>query len=292
MARALSKEFRLQARIFLVGCSRSGTTVVQRCLGAHPRLTSFPETDFLGKLVGGWSGRLQARFDRVRTDRRQLAFRRLAETLQRPELERVGNEHLGFRAAIDSLVTTLDDIAIGRGAMGWVEKTPKHFRYVGLLMRTIPDTRFIHLVRDGRDVVASLVDRARQHPQFSNRLEPLDAVRLWNESIRMADRYSGRTNNLVLAYEDFVHDSEAELRRVCDFLDLAYDEAMIEARDGDAIVNADETWKSGADRPVTQQRSKFRELLNETEQRSVMKALDWRRYQRLFPDGVGAERAR
>lgn len=275
--------------MFLVGCSRSGTTVVQRCLGAHPRLTSFPETDFFGKLIGGWNGRLQARFGRVRPERRRAAFRRLAEVLQQPELEQLGRASLGFRAAVDSLVETLDAIASERGATGWIEKTPKHFRYVGLLQYTISDARFIHIVRDGRDVVASLVDRASRHPQFSNRLEPLAAARLWNEAIRTAARYHGKNGHLVLAYEDFVHDPEAELRRMCEFLQIAYEPAMLVAGDTAEIVKVDEAWKSGADRPVMQQRSKFDEVLNNSEQHAVIKALDWRRYRHLFPDNVGAK---
>lgn len=282
----------MQTRVFLTGCSRSGTTVVQRCLSAHPGLISFPETDFFGKLIGGWNGRLQARFGRIRPDRRRSAFRHLGEVLQQPDLEHIGNANLGYRAAVDSLVESLDGMASERNATGWIEKTPKHFRYVGLLEQAIPDIQFIHVVRDGRDVVASLVDRAHSYPQFRSRLDPLAAARLWNEAIRTASRYNGRKRHLVLAYEDFAHDPESELRRVCDFLQYEYAPAMLKAGNAEEIVDANEPWKSGVNQPVMRQRSKFGELFTETEQRAVMKALDWRRYRRLFPDGVGSERYR
>lgn len=288
----LLQEPGLQTRVFLTGCSRSGTTVVQRCLSAHPDLTSFPETDFFGRLVGGWNGRMQARLDRLRPTRRRAAFKHLAEVLQQPELTQVGHSNIGFRAALDSLVGTLDRAARERGATGWIEKTPKHFRYIGLIEKTEMEIRFIHLIRDGRDVVASLVDRAQSHPQFRNRLDPLAAARLWNEAIRTASRYRESQGHLVLSYENFVHDPETELRRVCEFIQYDYDPAMLEARDTEEIVNVNEPWKSQATQPVTQPQSKFGELLNESEQHAVMKALDWNRYRSLFPDGVGPERNR
>lgn len=282
----------MHTRVFLVGCSRSGTTVVQRCLGAHPQLISFPETDFLGKLVGGWNGRLQARFDRVRPARRQAAFRRLAEVLQRPEIEREGDVRRGFRASVRTLVRILDQVADERGVDGWVEKTPKHFRYLGLLQDVVADTRFVHVVRDGRDVVASLVNRARTHARFGNRLEPLAAARLWNEAIRASVRYQDKPEHLVISYEDFVHDTETESRHLCDFLRLQYDPEMLQVSGIENIVERNETWKSGAARPVAPQRSRFTELLTESDQRRVLKALDWRLYRQLFPHGVGLEKTR
>jgi hypothetical protein len=286
------QEFCLLTRVFLTGCSRSGTTVVQRCLSAHPDLISFPETDFFGRLVGGWNGALQARLGRVRPERRRRAFGRLAEVLQQPEIAPIGNTNLGFRRAVGSLIEILDGIASERGATGWVEKTPKHYRYVGLLERAAPDVRFIHVVRDGRDVVASLVDRARNHSRFRNRLDPLAAARLWNEAIRTASRYRASHRHLVLAYEDFVHDPATGLQRVCDFLGYDYDSAMLETGNTEEIINVGEPWKSGATQSVALQQSKFNELLSETQQRAVMRALDWRRYRHLFPDGVGHGRRR
>lgn len=274
------------ARVFLVGCSRSGTTVVQRCLNAHPAITSFPETNFFGRLVGGWSGNLQARVGRVRPNRWYSAFDHLAEVLERPGLAARERNAGDFRQAVDGFIQALDTLAGEREARIWVEKTPKHFRYVDLLERSVPDVRFIHLVRDGRDVVASLVDRARRYPAFERRLDPRAAARLWNEAVHAALRNQERSGHVLLAYEEFVGAPERELNRICSFLDIEYDSVMLTPRGATDIVTEGEAWKSDVDKPITRSRSKFDEVLTERDQRIVMRALDWGAYHRLFPQGV------
>lgn len=274
----------MQARVFLVGCSRSGTTIVQRCLNAHPAVTSFPETNFFGRLVGGWSGRIRARCGRVRAHRWQSAFGHLEDVLERPGTAAMWPPGTRFGAAVEGLTETLDAVACERGAQVWVEKTPKHFRYVDLLEARVPAARFIHLVRDGRAVVASLVDRASRYPQFSSRRAPRAAARLWNESVRAAFRASGRDAHRVLTYEDFVADPEGELRGICAWLGLEYDAAMVSDADASAIVTGGEAWKAGTEQPIAGPRSRFEEVFTPRQQRAVTRMLDWRLYRALCYD--------
>lgn len=276
-------ESSLQARVFLVGCSRSGTTVVQRCLNAHPAIASFPETNFLGRLVGGWTGRLHARCNHVRPRRRDRALHHLAEVLDRPELAD-GPQSSRFADIVGALTNALDAIATGRGAQVWVEKTPKHFRYVDLLERHVPAVRFLHLVRDGRDVVASLVDRASRHPQFANRGDARAAARLWNEAVRAAWQVRGRQGHRFLSYEDFIAQPERELQGICDWLGLDYSVAMLAQSDASAIVTSGESWKSGAGEPIAAPRSRFETVFTAREQRAVTRMLDWGHYRALFPE--------
>jgi len=270
--------------------------LAQRCLAAHSALTSFPETNFLNKAFGGRHGQLRRRFGLMRGDRRRRAFRQLAERLERPDLAAIGERSLRPKDAVRWFSAALDDVAAGRGADGWIEKTPKHFRYIDLLEQAVPGVRFIHLVRDGRDVVASLVDRARQFPDregFAKQRDPAVAATLWKEAINVVARCQGRPNHLVVAYENLVGAPERELRRVCEWLGEAFEPAMLESSDVATFVRPDESWKAGAAGPIAPSASKFETTLSVREREVAQRHLELGRYADLLPEGsgTGLERA-
>lgn len=269
-------------RLFLVGCSRSGTTVVQRSLAAHSDIISFPETDFLCNCFGKRAPHLRMRFGRTTPERQARAFERLAKALNIPELS-FGDDALSDApTALSRFISTLDSVAAERGARAWLEKTPKHFRFAGELERELKDVRIIHLIRDGREVVASLVDRARTYPGFSKERDPRVAARLWNEAVRVAFRHRNRSNHLLLSFEHFVQNPERALRRVCTHIGFDYQSGMCSSTSAHAIVSPTETWKAGAHLPLRAPMQKFEKIFSPAEQRNVSKMLDWRRYHRLF----------
>lgn len=276
----------MQVRVFLVGASRSGTTLVQRCLAAHPRIRSVPETDFFGKAIGGWTGKLWARLGRVRVQRAERALAALARALDRPAVASpaIGMAGIPFVALVEAFVAELDAVADADYASVWVEKTPKHFRYAGLIERTVPGARFLHVVRDGREVVASIVDRARRYPeQFGRQQDPQYGVRLWNAAVTQAAQRQHHPHHRIVGYEDFVDNPEASLRGLCEFLELDYEHAMLKSHDASGIVTQVEGWKAGASLPIARQPSRFQEVLSEDDQVRVLRGLDWARYVRLFP---------
>jgi hypothetical protein len=226
----------------------------------------------------------------MRGDRRRHAFRQLAERLERPDLAAIGERSLRPKDAVRRFSAALDEVAAGRGADGWIEKTPKHFRYIDLLEQAVPGVRFIHLVRDGRDVVASLVDRARRFPDregFAKQSDPAVAAALWNEAINVVARCQGRPNHLVVAYEDLVGVPERELRRVCEWLGEAFEPAMLESSDVATFVRPDESWKAGAAGPIAPPASKFEATLSVREREVAQRHLELGRYADLLPEGGG-----
>lgn len=114
-------------RLFIVGCPRPGTTVVQRCLANHPDAVSFPETGFFRQLCGNraWTRVAESGFAcRYRVLR---AFRRLEEKSvprgtaipYRPSLGPVQR----VEGAVTAFTRVLDEVAAQRGHSLWVEKT-------------------------------------------------------------------------------------------------------------------------------------------------------------------------
>jgi hypothetical protein len=100
-----------------------------------------------------------------------------------------------------------------------VEKTPRHIRKVGEIRRAVPGARFIVLVRDGRDVAASI---AHRYPgDFTH------GISRWVFDNNIVLSLRGDPDVLVVRYEDIVVDPARAVAAICAFLDVAYDESML-----------------------------------------------------------------
>jgi hypothetical protein len=117
------------------------------------------------------------------------------------------------------------------GRRRWCEKTPLNVLYADVLARVFPDMKFIHIVRDGRDVVASMLARgfwpiggATAFPslaEFGGAVEFTKAVRYWAEVLRLARETAARVppgQYLQVRLEDVVADPRRTLGRVFEFL--------------------------------------------------------------------------
>jgi hypothetical protein len=144
--------------VFLVGCPRSGTTLLSVILHAHPRIAMPPETRFLLPM---YRERMSFGDLNVEANRRRLAERITGKGTKFHDLG------LDRKAVIEKIVaagptigsaagTVWREFARSRGKARWGEKRPSYWRDMGLILRLFPDAQIIHLVRDGRACVASL----------------------------------------------------------------------------------------------------------------------------------------
>ena len=95
-----------------------------------------------------------------------------------------------------------------------VEKTPMHILYLDLIRRTIPDAKFVIMVRDGRDVTASLGRR--------NKGDFEAGLSRWVNDTGISLAQRGRADAHVQRYEDLVADPSATMQRICEFLGVPY----------------------------------------------------------------------
>jgi len=193
--------------IFVVGCPRSGTTLLRLVLDAHPSIACGPEThvlEDLARTLGDRAGQLQEfGFDR--------AF----------WLERVRTFFGGFH----------EEYARRRGKPRWADKTPGYVLLLDLIDELFPDAQIVHVLRDGHDVVASQREKWGYRPAFTC------ANGGWEEHVRAGRRFGARVGATSgryteVRYERLVAEPEAVLRTLCDFLGepfvpelLAYHEA-------------------------------------------------------------------
>lgn len=259
------REREIERRIFVVGVPRSGTTLVQSLLAAHDEVASSTESHFFDRhfrLVPGMPSRallvrdpdpevrsfLQAN-DALWDDGDPLRW------LDDPP-ERASCMPLPWPPRADAmarrLLELLDDLALCQSRAIWAEKTPAHLRYVPFLERVAvdgPDPRFVHVVRNGLETVASLY----QASKLWERAYGVDeCARRWNREVRLSLARSGSARDVFVFYEELVTDPEAATRRLFGELDLGWQPDVLE-RYGEAlarVVTPEELWKAGGGRDI------------------------------------------
>ncbi|AIF49478.1 sulfotransferase family protein [Dyella japonica] len=243
-------------RTFVVGCPRSGTTIVQALLARHPAIYTLPETAFFEQLHGDLAWRwgdagVQPRRRRwrqalglTRRDMRQtFAALQLQLAGSRPSLPAVYHWHTLSRRFLQ----LLDHSAIAAGRVMWLEKTPNHLLYIPEIEALAPDARFVHVVRRGMDVLASLADvylRFENDDAFGG--GTVHWARRWNRAMDIHAQHVGRPHHHFIFLEDLVRQPDTEWARLCAFLELP-PEAPLESASHQSIANLkDEPWKVSA----------------------------------------------
>lgn len=199
----------IQSALFLVGCERSGTTLFRLMLDHHPQIAFFFEFEYAVSEMprnGGFPD-LQAYYDFLERNR---IFR-----TARVEIDRT----LDYPHLIDSF---LRQKRIRDGNKPVVGATV-HYAF-DRLPRIWPDARFIHLLRDGRDVARSIIGMGWASNMYTAARWWRDAEETWSA----LDRQIPAERKLTVRYEDLVTRTQEELERVCEFIGVPYDPAMLD----------------------------------------------------------------
>jgi hypothetical protein len=253
-------------------------------LANHSRLHTFPETGVFLKALGmrgrelPWT-RLGLTLGK---ERKALARLRDQSELTGSRLPPLPPRRFRLRQSIDEVVAFLDRMANAHGSEGWVEKTPRHVLHARRIQELIPESLCIHVVRDGRDVVGSIVDRARRFPErFPGQENPKYGIHQWNRSLEATRQVAGKPGHLVVMYEKLVEDPEATLVALCQALGLPYEAEMLARGETSSFVQAQEGWKSKVSGPIQASASKFPEVFDSPTQRWIEERLDMDSYTQL-----------
>jgi hypothetical protein len=213
---------------FLVGFGRSGTTLLRAALDAHPEMAVPPESHFVLPMI------LRRRRYESPSGLRTHVFlddlfaahaTRLAVRwgLTREDVESVFKgwppNHLG-----DAIRAVYIAYARKEGKSRYGDKTPVHVLSIPLLATVFPIARFVHIIRDGRDATLSYLD------QWWGPESVTEGALRWKRAVRAGQRAGnelGSQRYIEVRYEEMVSDLEAVLRRLCPFLYLRFDTAML-----------------------------------------------------------------
>jgi hypothetical protein len=187
--------------IFVIGSPRSGTTLLRLMLDSHPRISCGEETHFLRDLeaIVGRNWDLVATYG-------------------------LGREW--WLGRIRDLYADFQGEVLSRsGKTRWAEKDPTYTLHLAFIEELFPDAVYVHLLRDGHDVVASFRDR------WGYRSAARAARTEWARYVRAARKLQARLpaeRFLELRYEALVAEPAAQGQRLFGFLGEDWDPDVLE----------------------------------------------------------------
>jgi hypothetical protein len=267
----------IKTRLFLVGCPRSGTTLLQSLLAAHPEVASFPESHLFQSL---WMYRWSRLFGLASSKgRKQLNW--FLQEIHQEHLQNQFPKNAWFIHQYGKVLQqALDNATQSQGKNIWLEKSPEHVRYIRYIEASLPDAKFIHLIRNGSDVVASLYDVTHKHRQpdvWGNEPWELDkCIRHWIRSIEFGRPYLKKPNHILVRYETLVENPELILRELCDFMETSFYPSMLKdyGKMAQKVVLKNEAWKATVCQPISNANStKFYQLFSPEQQQYILDQL-------------------
>jgi hypothetical protein len=210
--------------VFIVGVDRSGTTLLTMMLDMHSQLWIPNESHFIVDYFEKYEGVAITQDDNLKRsivrkifDERYVRDWDISITADQVDVT-------ACRTLSDVIAAFYQACATSKGKMLWGDKTPRYLVHVDVLNKLYPEARFIHIVRDGRDVAESISQMWWGANDFAS------ALKSWERRVEMGHKMLNMLPQdrwIQLRFEDLVLDTKKELRRVTDFLQLPFEESML-----------------------------------------------------------------
>ena len=214
---------------FVLGSGRNGSTLLNRMLNQHSELFLPSEQYFLGNSI------IKYKLYNF------LIWRDLMKVIAGELMKVTGSHTWDFSAEeIFDVLNTTDDKSLQSvlevifrtyGLKNkptfsqWGDTTPLNTYYVPELLSVFPEARYLFLLRDGRDVVASY---KRGGEAYLGKLaQPQQAAIHWVHALEQYQMLRKKSEVLLIRYEDLVTQPEVELMKVCDHLKVDYEDRML-----------------------------------------------------------------
>jgi sulfotransferase family protein len=217
--------------IFVGGCARSGTTMLGAILGEHSSAVCIPESLFKRDLLNLWAREPDATWDDIRRTMQKSPSGFIALFEDIPQVS--GPLEKALAGYLDWYVEQFERKRNLKPVAKWVDHTPHNIELAEWLLRAYPSARFIHIVRDGRAVAASLkkVDWGPKTVYYSAD----EWIARVGGGLAAEDYFRERI--MRVHYEDLVRKPERTVRTLCDFLGWPFEQEMIE-KQGFAVAAA------------------------------------------------------
>lgn len=216
----------LNQQLFIGGCSRSGTTLLGAMIGAHSTCICSPESHFKIDVMRALARKMTEPKPTALVSLIQRHWRFKIWELELEPLSALSNNNASFDQILHWIVAQYAQQQGKPNAQIWVDHTPENISYTQSLLDIFPQARFIHLVRDGRAVAASIL------PLDWGPNSIIKASRWWMRMTSFglaAEKTLGSEFVLRVKYEDLVLKPETTMQTVSQFMGIDYEPAMLQA---------------------------------------------------------------
>ena len=236
---------RLKPPIFIIGCVRSGTTLLLHCLSKHKRIYSVKNETYLFVRYTVESFLFFERFEEEKNFEKLLLsiltkmfytesntcklirvnnfppdiIQKFKIIHQLPEFKDINNKYEVFNLCAYYFTAQ-------ENKKRWVEKTPNNIHNTDFTLSLYPDAKFVEIYRDPRAVSLSWINAEYSFFKSSNIIE---CILTWNQAIKKGEQLIKKMPKQYyrLKYEDLINNPECELKKVCAFIDEEFDPKML-----------------------------------------------------------------
>ena len=250
--------------IFIVGNSRSGTTMMGRIFGKHPNVYTFGELHFFGQLCAPpFSSKI---------DKKEIE--KLASQLfcvQREGYRTYGNarrflsETQAFLSGLsvypDTPVALFETFlrceAAENGRTIPCDQTPRNVFYIADILELYPEARIINMIRDPRDVLLSQKRRWKRRFLGGSDMpmketlrdwmnyHPITISHIWRTAVNAADRFLQHERVISIYFEELLTYPEKTVKSLCDFVGITYTDEMLQVPQVGSSVGEDRPQQLG-----------------------------------------------
>jgi hypothetical protein len=215
--------------VFIVGMPRSGTTLIQGILCNTKRYFPMPETHFF----------VRAAYKLPEKNLTNKNRKRIRRKLIKKSKFKIDLEFPGYLTTQKDIFEYLVDRFNPDGAHTFLEKTPRHVFFYSKILEYYPDSKFICMIREPKNVVSSQLTNSPKENKSVIRLSLL-----YNKIANVILTIKEHDNVLLIKYEKLTGHTEPTFKNICKFLNISYDAKLIEnVAAPPEIVSPHEFWK-------------------------------------------------
>ena len=261
---------------FIIGSGRSGNTLLRSILSGNSDISIPPESyriPFAIKKFHIFNNRdwedIVSQVLKEFEDCKEFYTWEIDITDAQKRLENIADSKRTLSNIFDELFCTYTE-KHSPGSKIWGDKTPMNTLYLDWIGTVFPRSKFIHIIRDGRDVASSYLKMERYDTI-------LEAANRWINSIESAQSFGSKIkeNYMEIRYEELVTKPEEIIKDTCDFLDIDYDSKMLDhTKQVKKLGDTDKEHHSNLSKPISSDSvGKWRNNLSESDQESITKLL-------------------